>query len=437
MSGERISIRGGRLFDPAGRLDQQAELHIADGRIVGIGRTPDGFRADRVLDAGGCLVIPGLVDMAVRLREPGLEHKATIESETRAAAAAGITTLCVPPDTQPVLDTPAVAELIRRRADAAAQARVVCIGALTQGLGGEQLSEMAALRDAGCCGVTNLFSPLANTLVQRRALEYAATFDLTVFLHPEDHWLAAGGCAHEGAVATRLGLPGIPAAAETAAVARDLALIEQTGVRAHFCRLSTARAVQMIARARYDGLPVTADVAAPYLFFTELDLADFDSRYHVHPPFRTQRDREGLRAGLARGAIDALCSDHQPHEADAKIDPFPTTEPGISGIDTLPGLGLKLVDEGLLDLADLIERLTAGPARVLGLEGLGIGRLVEGGVADVAILDPDAVWRVDQATLLSAGKNTPFTGWELRGRARHTLVEGRLVHSTTADPASP
>lgn len=427
---ERIHIHGGRLFDPAGQLDTVADLFIAAGKILAIGEPPDGFSPDRVIDATDRLVIPGLVDIAARLREPGQEHKANIASEARAAAAGGITTVCCLPDTDPAIDTPAVVELIRRRAKQAGHARVVTLGALTQNLAGEHLSEMAALKTVGCCGVTNLDHPIRNTQVLRRAMEYAASFDMTLFVHPEDHWLADGGCVHEGPVATRLGLPGIPSAAETAAVAQHLALIEQTGIRAHFCRLSTGRAVQLIARAQYDGLPVTMDVAAPYLYFSDLDVSGFDSLCHVRPPFRSQQDRDALRSAVARGTVSCLCSDHQPHEADAKQNPFPSTQPGISGLDTLLGLTLKLVNDGLLSLKEAVARVTIGPARVLGLDHQGVGSLTPGKVADVTLLDLDAPWQVNGETLHSHGHNTPFLGWELSGRVTHTLVDGRMAFST-------
>lgn len=420
-------IRGGRVIDPASNLDQIADVFVQRGKLVGIGSAPEDFSADHEIDARGLIVCPGLVDLSARLREPGQEHKATIESETRAAAAGGITTLCCPPDTDPIIDTPAVVELIRHRSEEAGYARVVTLGALTQGLGGERLTEAAALKQAGCCGLSNALMPLTNTLVQRRAFEYAATFDMTVFLHAEDYWLAKGGYAHEGAIASRMGLQAIPAAAETAAVARDLALIEQTGVRAHFCRLTTARAVQMVARAQYDGLPVSADVAAPYLYLSDMDIVGFNAQCHVRPPLRTPRDRDALRAGLARGALGALCSDHQPHEADAKLAPFTSTEPGISGVDTLLSLGLRLIDENLLSLPEVIERLTLGPARILGLEGQGTGTLGLGKPADLIVFDAEQPWRVGTDTLLSNGQDTPFLGWELKGRVMHTFVGGRLV----------
>lgn len=422
-----FAIRGGRVIDPAGNIDRIADVFVQRGKVVGIDTAPDDFSADAEIDARGRVVCPGLVELSARLREPGQEHKATIESEARAAAAGGITTLCCPPDTDPVIDTPAVVELIRQRADQAGFSRIVTLGALTQGLGGERLSEAAALQQAGCCGLSNALRPMANSQVERRAFEYAASFGATVFLQAEDHWLANGGCAHEGAIATRMGLPAIPAAAETAAVARDLALIEQTGVRAHFCRLSTARAVQMVARAQYDGLSVTADVAIPYLFLTEMDIVGFNAQYHVRPPLRTIHDRDALRAGLARGTLSAICADHQPHEADAKLAPFPSTAPGMSGLDTLLCLALRLVDENLLTLTEVVERLTIGPARVLGLEAQGVGSLSVGKRADIAVIDLDRPWRVAAETMQSAGGNTPFLGWELKGRVTHTLVGGKLV----------
>ncbi len=422
---QKIHIRGGRLIDPAQQLDEVLDLFIVKGRVVAVGQAPDGFSAEQTLDASGKVVCPGLVDMCAHLREPGLEYKATITSETRAAAAGGITTLCCPPDTDPVIDTPAVVELIHQRAERGA-ARVVSLGALTRGLAGEHLSEMAALQQAGCVGVSNAHRPMANTLVQRRAMEYAASFGLTVFLNAEDPWLRNHGCAHEGAVSTRLGLPGIPEAAETAAVARDLALIQQTGVRAHFCHLTTQAAVRMVARARYDGLPVSADVAMPYLYLTEMDISEFDSQCHVIPPLRTHEDMLGLRSGLAQGVLGALCSDHQPHEPDAKRAPFPATEPGISGLDTLLPLTLRLVEENVMPLNDAIQRLTAGPAEILGIEA---GTLAEGARADVCIFDPDAAWRLDADKLKSRGHNTPFLGWEMKGRVEWTLLGGKVVFS--------
>jgi dihydroorotase len=422
---KHISITGGRLIDPANGIDAQLDLHVSDGHVVAVGNAPADFEADTVIDASGQVVCPGLIDLAVHLREPGYEYKATIASETKAAARSGITTLVCAPDTDPVIDTPAVWELVRRRAKISARARVLAVGALTQDLAGEQLSEMAALKAAGCVAVGNDRYPLASTLVERRALEYAATFGLTVFLSPEDKHLKAGGCVHEGAVATRMGLPGIPSAAECVAVARDLALAQHTGATVHFRTLSTGSAVDMVRGARAGQLPISADVAAHQLHLTEMDIDGFDSRCHVAPPLRTLADRDALRRAVADGTIGVICSDHQPHEADAKEAPFPETAPGISGLETLLALTLKLVEEGVLDLPSAIARLTAGPARVIDMP---LGQLAVGAVADVCVFDPEQPWTFRTREMTSAGRNSPFDGWEFRGQVTHTLFNGRIVH---------
>ena len=420
-----LSLVNGRLIDPANGFDALVDLHLANGRVLARGEAPAGFQPVRVLDARGQILCPGLVDLCARLREPGLEHKGTIASETAAAAAGGITSLCCPPDTQPVIDTPAVAQLIAQTAERAGRTRVLPAGALTQGLQGEQISEMAALQQAGCPVMSHADRPLRDTLVQRRAMEYAATFGLTVFLRPQDHHLRNQGCVHEGRVSARLGLPGIPEAAETVALARDLALAEQTGARVHFRGLSCARALAMLAEARSRGVAATADVSAHQLFLTEDDLEGFDSHCHVDPPLRTLADREALRAALASGLIDALCSDHQPHEEDAKLAPFPATAAGISALETLLPLALRLTEAGGMDLATVMARLTTGQARILGLE---VGDLAPGRRADLCVFDPTVSWKLSAATLISQGHNTPFLGQEMRGRVTWTLVAGRLVY---------
>lgn len=420
----RLVIQGGRVIDPAHRTDRVADLFIADGKIAALGAAPEGFVAEQVIDGRGQIVCPGLIDLCARLREPGQEHKATIASEARAAVAGGVTTLVCPPDTDPPIDEPAVVEWIRRRAKAAGQTRVLTLGALTYRLQGERLAEMAALQEAGCVGVSDGGRPVNNSRVLRRALEYAATFGLTVFLTPLDPELSHG-CAHEGPVATRMGLPGIPAAAETGRIARDLELVRDLGVRVHFGRLSSARSVELIAQARADGLPVSADVAAHHLHLTEIDLAGFDSHCHVGPPLRSLRDKEALRAGLASGALSAICSDHQPHEPDAKLGPLGDTEPGISGLDTLLSLSLRLAEEGALPLTTIIERLTCGPAQILRLE---LGQLGVGATADVCVFDPEAEELLEPERLRSRGRNSPFIGWALPGRVTHTLREGRVIY---------
>lgn len=419
-----IHIQRGHLVDPAHQIDKKQDLFISDGQVVAIGKAPDGFKPDEVINAKGKFIFPGLIDLQTRLREPGLEYKATIESETRAAAAGGITTVCLPPDTSPILDTPAVIELIHRRNEAAGCAEILTIGALTKGLAGEQISEMYELKQAGCVGVSNARAPIANTLVKRRAMEYAANFDLTIFLHAEDHSLSENGCAHEGVISTRLGLASIPEAAETMAVARLLMLVEQTGVRAHFCQLSSAKAVMMIHRAQYDGLPVTADVALHHLYLTEMDIGYFDTNCHVIPPLRSQRDKDGLRDGLLNGTLHAICSDHQPHELDAKLAPFCESEPGMSTIDTLLPLALRLADETDLSLPDIISLLSYQPARILGLD---IGHLGVGARADLCIYDPKVDWTVTPETMLSQGKNSPFMDWEMKGQVSQTLLAGKTV----------
>lgn len=417
-------IAGGRVLDPASGFDAEADVYCAEGRIQAIGEAPAGFEAEQRLDASGQWVIPGLVDLAARLREPGASRKGSIASETQAAVAGGITTVCLPPDTRPVIDSPSVVELIHRRAQEADAARVVPLGALTQDLAGELISEMAALRSAGCPAVDDGGRPLANSLVLRRAMEYAATQSLPVILSPRDPWLSRRGGMHEGQVATRLGLPSIPAAAETAALARDLALVETVGVRTHFARLSSARGAAALARARHEELPVSADVSIHHLFLTEMDVMGFAAEAHLEPPLRGQADREALRRALAEGVIDIICSDHQPHEPDAKAAPFGETEPGVSGVDSLLALVLRLVDEGALPLQRALACVTCNPARLLGLEA---GRLAVGAPADLCVVDPYAVWWHEPASMLSQGKNSPYHGWEFTGRASHTLVGGRLV----------
>lgn len=421
----QLEILGARLVDPASGRDQVTDLFIADGCIRAIGQRPAGFAAERTIDAHGLVAAPGLVDLNVALREPGYSRKGTIASETKAAAAGGVTSLCCPPQTRPVLDTSAVTELILDRAQASGHARVFPIGALTRELAGTQLAELVALRDAGCVAFGNGLAPLADNRTLRRALEYAATFDLTVIFHSQDVDLAAGGLAHEGPTASFLGLAGIPETAETVALARNLLLVEQAGVRAHFSQLTSARGVQMIAEAQARGLRVTADVAMYQLILTDEALHGFSSLYHVQPPLRTVADRDALREGVRTGVIGAIASHHQPHEEDAKAAPFGDTEPGISGVELLLPLALTLVQDGLLDLPTLLARLTQGPADAL---RLGVGRLAEGASADLVLFDPTSSTLAGERWL-SRGRNCPFHGHCLPGQVRFTLLGGALSYS--------
>ncbi|TAN46433.1 MAG: dihydroorotase [Methylococcaceae bacterium] len=429
----RILIRGGRLIDPAHGIDAIVDLYLAQGRVAGVDAAPAGFQADTVVDAADHVVCPGFIDLCARLREPGQTHKASIASETAAAAKAGVTTLCCPPDTSPVIDTPAVATLIQERAEQAGKARVLPIGALTQQLNGKDLSAMAALKAVGCVAVGNAHAPLANSQIWRRALEYAATHDLLVVIRPEDPWLKEQGCVHEGVLATRLGLPGIPETAETVAVAQTLALIEQTGARAHFGQLSSGRAAAMIAAAQASGIAVSCDVAAHQLHLTEMDVDGFDARCHLRPPLRTAADRDALRLALAQGSIAALCSDHQPHEPDAKLDTFIATEPGMAALETLLPLTLSLVTDGVLSLPQAIARLTSGPAKILGLP---LGNLAVGAVADVCVFHAETAWRATDGQWLSRGRNTPFWGTSQRGAVRLTLLAGKVVYEAYPAPTA-
>jgi len=421
----RLKISNGRIIDPANNIDQTGDLFIDEGLIVGIDKSPKGFKAEQEIDATDQIVCPGLVDLCARLREPGEEYKATIASETTAAVASGITSICCPPDTIPVIDTPAVVELIFQRSSHNQQAKVFPLGALTHGLKGKTLAEMDALKNAGCIGVSNANSPIVDTEVLRRALEYAVTCEITVHLYCEDNYLRNNGVAHEGPVSTRLGLPPIPESAETIAVSRALLLVEQTGARVHFCRISTARSISLLADAKARGLDITADVGIAHLHLTDMDISSFNTDCYVLPPLRSQRDKEGLRAGLANGTISAICSDHQPHESDAKSAPFSMTEPGASTIEMLLPLTLQLVKDKNLTLQQAVAALTSAPAKIA---GLGTGNLSAGSRADICIFDPESSWTVKRDALLSAGKNTPFASWEMTGKVTHTLVDGTIIY---------
>lgn len=419
-------ISGGRVIDPAHDVDRITDVWIADGRIAALGEAPVGFPQHERIEADGRVVCPGLVDLCARLREPGATHKGTIASESRAAAAGGVTTLCCPPDTKPAIDSPATVELIRQRAAAAGWAHVRPIGALTQGLAGGYLAPMRALGAAGCVALSQADHTVHDTQVLRSALDYAATHDLPVLLSPADPWIA-DGCAAAGPLATRLGLAGVPVAAETTELARILALVADTGARVHVGRLSSAAAVELLARAHADGLPVSADVAAHQLHLTAAAVRGLDTRAHVRPPLREAADRDALRAAVASGIIGAICSDHQPHEPDAKCAPFASSAPGISALETLLPLALALADDRECALPTALARVTAGPAGILGLDA---GTLAVGAPADICVFDPAAGWTLDGSAMASRGHNTPFDGAALRGRVERVLLAGVEVDPT-------
>ena len=421
----RAEIRNGRIVDASSGVDRVASLYCAHGRVAAIDSAPSGWRADRVLDASGFVVAPGLVDLAARLREPGLEHKATLESEMRAAIAGGVTSLACPPDTDPPLDEPGLVEMLKHRARMLNQAHVYPVGALTQRLAGEALTEMGELAEAGCIAFSQADHPLVDTGVLLRAMQYARTFGHRVWLRPQDAHLSRGGVAHDGEVATRLGLASIPTIAETIALSTIIALVRVTGVSVHLCRLSSADGVALVRAAKSEGLPITADVGVHHLHLCDVDIGWFDAQAHLMPPLRGTRDRDALRAGLRDGTIDVVCSDHAPVDDDAKQLPFAEAEAGATGVELLLPLTLKWAAQARVPLPEALARITDRPARILGVEA---GTLRVGAPADVCIFDPGAAWTVGRASLQSQGKNTPFAGLELEGRVRWTLVGGAIVH---------
>ncbi len=420
----RLHIAKGRVIDPANQVDAEQDVFIAEGKIVALGGAPDGFTADRAIDATGLIVAPGLVDLSARLREPGFEYRATLESEMQAAMAGGVTSLACPPDTDPVLDEPGLVEMLCYRARNLNCAHVYPIGALTSGLKGERLTEMAELAEAGCVAFGQATVPVVDTMVLMRAMQYAATFGFRVWLQPLDHYLSQG-VAHDGEVAARMGLTGIPVEAETIALSRQLHLARATGVKLHVTRLSSAAGLALIRRARAEGVDVTCDVGAHYLHLCDIDIGFFNPLCHLVPPLRAQRDREALRAGLAAGDIDAVCSDHSPVDDDGKLIPFAESEPGATGLELLLPLTLKWGQEMKLPLAQTLARITSDAARIMGIKKG--GHLGVGARADVCIFNPTAYRKLSRETLKSQGKNTPFLGMELPGVVAYTLVEGRVM----------
>ncbi|CAA6812191.1 MAG: Dihydroorotase (EC [uncultured Thiotrichaceae bacterium] len=423
-----LLIRNARVLDPASGTDAVMDVCVENGEIHSMGENINGFPGAEVIDASQQWLIPGAVDLGSWLREPGLDHKATLATETSAAAASGVTTLCYQPEPGASVDNSAQVNLIQDLSDAQGRANVQVIGNITHQLAGETLSNMGGLKRAGCVAVTNGWQPYADLDVMRKAMEYATTHDLTVFVYPLEHALANKGFMHEGAVSTRLGLPGIPAAAETVAVAQTLSLMELTGTRVHFCRLSAAGSVRLLRQAKQSGLAVSADVAAHQLFLTETDLMDYNPLCHVRPPLRAESDRVALLEGLADGTIDAICSDHQPHETDAKLAPFQQTEPGIAGLETLLPLTMRLVEDGTLSGLEALNKITFQPARIIGSEA---GRITQNAQADLVLFDPDALWTFTLETMRSQGKNSPFENWAFQGSVSHTFLAGQPVYSAT------
>lgn len=419
-----ILITQGRLMDASQQLDQVQDLYISAGKIVGMGAAPQGFQPDQTLDAEGKWVLPGLVDLCARLREPGSEYKATLLSELRAAMAGGVTSLACPPDTDPVLDEPGLVEMLKHRAKSHALAHVYPLGAVTRQLEGHLLTEMFALTAAGCVGFSQADTAIVDTQVLWRAFEYAATFGYTLFMRAEDPYLAKNGVAHDGEVASRLGLKGIPAAAESIALQTMLRIAQATGAKLHIARVSTAESVELIRQAKQTGMAVTADVSIQHLHLTDMDIGFFDSMVHLKPPVRTQRDRDALRAGLLDGTLDAICSDHTPVDDDAKALPFAESHPGASALELLLPLTLKWSAQAKLAPLQALSKVTQIPARILGVNA---GTLQTGATADVVIYDPEMEWRVDGRALLSQGKNTPFVNHSLTGKVTATITQGNLV----------
>ncbi|HJW02878.1 MAG TPA: dihydroorotase [Azospira sp.] len=412
-----IRIKNGRLIDPKNGIDAQQDLFIADGRIAAVGQAPAGFKADQEIDASGVVVCPGLIDLSARL--PGLE------SELAAAIAGGVTTVVCPPDTKPVLDEPSLVERLIQRAEALGRARVLPLGALTRGLAGQTLSSMASLASAGCVAFSQASEPVTDLQSLYRAMQYAATYDFAVWLRPQDYQLAKDGVAHDGEVAARLGLAGIPVAAETVAIATLIELAKATGVRLHLMRLSSAAGVAMVREARARGAAVTCDVAVHHLHLSEEDIGYFNAHARFDPPLRSVADRAALRFGLAEGAIQAVCSDHTPMEADGKQLPFGEADAGARGLELLLPLVLAWAAEDGLSLPTALARVTSDAAAILGRDDL--GHLAPGAVADVCVFDPAAAWTITPDAFTSAGCTSPLLGRPMNGRVQTVVAGGRLL----------
>jgi dihydroorotase len=410
-----IEIKNGRVIDPKNGVDRSTSLYVADGKVMGLGEFPAGFVADQTLDVAGCIVCPGLIDLGARLN--------SIEAELAAAVAGGVTSVVVPPDADPPLDEPELADRLVHRAKEIRKARVLPLGALTLGLNGERLAELAGLKKAGCVAFSQANKPVVDTEALLRAMEYAATFDFAVWLQPQDYWLSRNGIAHEGEVSSRLGLAGIPVAAETIAIGTMIQLVRDTGCRVHLTRLSSAAGVVLVQRAQHEGLPITFDIGIHHLLLTENDIGFFNPHARFSPPLRAQSDRQALSNAAVAG-LAAICSDHTPVGADDKLLPFGEAKPGATGLEVLLPLTLKWADAAGVSLSDALARITSAPAAVLGLPN---GELGVGAAADICIFDPEATWQLTPEALKSRGKNSPWIGYMLTGKVRTTLVGGRIV----------
>lgn len=411
-----ILIENGRVIDPKNGVDRSTALYIVDGKIAGLGEAPAGFTAEQTIDATGCVVCPGLIDLGARLN--------SIEAELAAAVAGGVTSVVVPPDADPPLDEPELADRLVHRGNEIGKARVLPLGALTLGLKGERLAELAGLKKAGCVAFSQASAPMIDTEALLRAMEYATTFGFAVWLQPQDYWLSRNGIAHEGEVASRLGLAGIPVAAETIAIGTILQLVRDTGCRVHLTRISSAAGIAMLQRAKHEGLPVSCDIGVHHLLLTENDIGFFNPHARFNPPLRAQNDRLGLSTAAATG-FAAICSDHTPVGADDKLLPFGEAKAGATGLEVLLPLTLKWAEAAKVTLSDALARITAAPADVLGLAS---GQLAVGAPADVCIFDPEANWQLTPEALKSRGKNSPWTGYMLTGKVKTTLVGGRVVY---------
>ncbi|MDO8652879.1 MAG: dihydroorotase [Undibacterium sp.] len=422
----KLHIKNGRVIDPANGVDALQDVFITAGKIVAIGSQPAGFVANKVIDATGLVVSPGLVDLSARLREPGFEYKATLESELQAAMRGGVTSLVCPPDTDPVLDEAGLVEMLKQRARNQNKAHVYPLGALTVGLKGESLTEMAALTEAGCVGFSQAEEPIADTNVLQRALQYAGTFGYTVWLRPQDAFIGKGGVAHSGPLASRLGLSGVPVMAETIALNTLFELMRGTDVRVHICRISSAAGLNLVRQAKKEGLAISCDVGVHHVHLTDADIGYFDSNARMTPPLRSQRDRDAIQAALLDGTIDAICSDHTPVDDDEKMLPFAEASPGATGLELLLSLSLKWAEDsrGTVTLPQALARITSEPARVAKLP---CGQLGVGQVADLCLFDPLARWKVEASAIVSQGKHTLFMGYELPGVVKVTIVAGHVA----------